>query len=251
MPQSAILIAGFSHITCFGIRLRSSDGSPTLARLTDTAPHEVYGLETKWPREPAFVEQIAQFGADKHVVLSWSGNEHITHFLFEAERPFDFVSSRFPNLTLQRDADILPEALVQTAFDDYEKRMHRTVEQLKSRVYKLWLIGPPPPKRDGEVLKSHLRKEVRLLEEFRHRGMDPDNMKVAPPILRLKLWGLLWQRLDAVAKGNQVSAITPPTDATDELGFLLPEYSAADVAHGNLLFGRAYLKKVLATVYSE
>jgi hypothetical protein len=78
--------------------------------------------------------------------------------------------------------------------------------------------------------------------------LDIDSSPLTPPLIRLKLWGLIHQinKQEALAAGALYVGVPPLCQ--DQYGFLKEEYWGIDVTHANGLFGQLYLEHLLTSL---
>jgi hypothetical protein len=249
MEAPKVLLAGHSHITCFGVK-RSRDRSVQIIGLHDHLP--VFGVQAPVPRPPNFVNQVARLSRGYHLAALWTGNQHQTKFLLAPDPLFDFISSTFPHLPLHPDASLVPEALVENSLGRYVEDLTEALSRFSnSECASLSVLCPPPPKKDDGQMLLRIQSSEGWMERINRRGVDPNSIKIMPAFIRLKLWALMQRITERVAREHKANFIPVPKAAQDEIGFLRDEYAADDVTHANTEYGKLYLEKLLTALSSK
>jgi hypothetical protein len=247
--RSPIMLAGHSHVICFGIM--HEEGAVREIELR--ADPRVRGVQAPFlTMDPdAFARAVCSLANGHQLVVLWSGWSDL---LFMDAPLFDFVSSRFPALPLEPSATPVPEAMVRAheSFRHYPAMMAHYLTQFRGAdIRELVVLCQPPPKRSNHAIRDRLGKEGVLLDRAKALGFDLQTAPITPPFIRLKFWGLIDQMNHAAADKAGAIYIPAPRQAQDEHGFLLEEYWSDDVMHANEKYGRLYLDQVVATLESK
>src|SRR5438128_679876 len=149
-----LLIAGGSHtLALVGQTMSVAIGEPPVVRPVE-GDEGLRALHGPWPRPDYYWESLIGLVETQAVAIFWGGNEHNGRYLIEGTRPFDLVYSRNPHLELDERAEIVPEALVKASFTQLEGLGGILGQLAKRKRYPVIVVGPPPPKRDGERIRQ-------------------------------------------------------------------------------------------------
>ena len=145
MAQTQTIIAGHSHTVCLGVQNVSDDGSPKLLDLTN-GDLRFQGLAVFL--HPSYWERLAQLAAGRKVALFWSGNQHLSYYLFASPPLFDFFLSRRPDMPVEANTHIVPETAVRARFSPTFEGLHHVIMYLKAANPDCQpvICGTPPPK---------------------------------------------------------------------------------------------------------
>ena len=228
------LIAGHSHIRIMGFPLATDDG---VTRVVDTIDPRFCGLAGQWPRDTNYVEELVKAAPNRIVFLIWTGNQHLAEFLFQPDVPFDFVVSSQADLPVDHHVELLPESILRAVFHDFEK-LEDLLPRLKAQSgCRPIVCGTPPPKPDNTFLMDIMSKEAAWVSLARHRGLDPFAIPLSAPMLRLKLWILIQNRLAEIAAFANVEFDPVPEGAQSHDQFLAEEFWGVDATHAWGRFG--------------
>jgi hypothetical protein len=242
----SILIAGHSHSACLGL-VRMDGGEPRIEEMLSTPTLSVHGLSYCWPT-PFLPDFLPPHIAGKHLVLIWQGNHAQSKFNLVVQRQFDFVSSGLPGVPLTDDAWIVPESLVEAALDpsagDLAFGLGRIMQGNPASVT---VVGPPPPKRDEDFIRSQLVGDAGVVKGLAELGLDAATVGITAASVRLKAWELLTRLHAGAARRHGASFLHVPPASQDEDGYLLAEYWH-DVTHANRKYGPLLLDAIIAHV---
>lgn len=242
-PEVPVLIAGHSHTHCLGLRRNDDQIVPINLH---GGPPIIYGLSTGWPLPENFNEIVRTKSAGMHLMLVWTGNIHLAHFMFAQQKRFDFVSSVLPSLPITPDVIVLPESLVETRLAPHAGHLSAALNSiLDGRAASVTLVGTPPPKGDDIVLREVLKGDPVFVENAKRLGFEPETVPFNSPYLRLKLWALTQKMTERVAESFKIGFLPVPPECQDEVGFLKPEYWAKDITHANAAYGALLIEHIL------
>ena len=244
-----LLIAGDSHtVALVGFTMSVPVEEPPVVRPVEG--HDgLCALHGPWPRRDYYWEALIGAAETHAVAISWGGNEHNGLFLIEGNRPFDFVYNRNPDLGLDERAEIVPEALVKASFTDLAKLGPILAQLAEHQRHPVIVIGPPPPKPDGERIWQCFfgpgaEAEAYFCNIIAQRGLVPEDVRVTSAGTRLKLWLLVQDDYERIARENGAVFLPPPAVCVDPDGFLRREYSAEDSTHANSAYGAVVLAEL-------
>lgn len=170
------------------------------------------------------------------VILSLGGNEHNVLSILQLFEKFDFILGEKPELRLQGEVEIYPEAMLRETLRDW---MGDTLCALRTfrdaSEAPMVQIEPPPP-----IPKAHiLAHPGELLPEPKTRG------KIAPECVRHKMWRVTTRLYRETCAAVGVDYIEVPPQALDADGMLAAPYLGTDATHANAAFGSMMLKMAL------
>jgi hypothetical protein len=244
--EKPLVLAGHSHINCFGIP-NSKDGGSELIELRK-APL-VFGLRAPMPRPDDFVSTMSRLLAGKQVAILYSGWDQL---LFPPDPLFDFVSSEFPSLPTDPTARILPEAFVlaHDSIRHFPFFLRADFERLRQGgLNDLVILCPPPPKGDNEEIRARMNFETILVDRAKSMGLDLTSAPITPPFIRLKMWRLVRRIYEQEAASTGALFVGVPPLSQDRYGFLKEEFWAPDVTHANAAYGELYLEYLLNALH--
>jgi hypothetical protein len=193
---------------------------------------------------PALVAALTRLRDERPIqagLLSIYGNAHTLFALVKHPRPFDFVLAEQPELPLDPESELIPEAFVEAALRD---RMTRT-EPLIAGIARhfpvpLFQIESSPPVRSAEhvlATRESVFWDVLKLGE----------LGVAPDFLRYKLWRLHSRLVREVCDKHGVTFVAAPSETQDADGFLVEAgCTRGDATHGNAWYGEHVLRQLYA-----
>lgn len=157
----------------------------------------------------------------------WQGNQHNRYFLFDFEEP----------IRLHDHGDVgavVPTSMISALWQPSFGEIDAAVAS--ARADRVVLLGTPPPKAD-EAVRAGLAREPVLLRAIAAAGESADTIPITPAAVRVGLWNILQDDLEAQA--SRIGAVFVPVPATAQTaeGCLKPEYSLDDATHANGAFG--------------
>lgn len=242
--SDTLLIAGDSHINSFGIPLSGNDADYYISPLPQLGSN-VFVLAGSWPRRfDAYWNAVQENAAGRTVAAFWGGNVHLGDFLFESTPPFDFVTSADSSLTLDESVEILPEEAIRSFFFLAIKPLKQRLKALKSAAKQVLIPGTPPPKEDDSFIRERFHSEPHFVKMAAEIGLNLDEIRLSPPILRLKLWMTLQELYRDIAEETGAIFVPVPPDAKTASGFLHPSCYANDVTHANPVYGKIMFQEM-------
>lgn len=235
------VLAGSSHLVCFGVQLATEDGQTALSPLKD-GNEDFLCLNGPFPRDKHYWRELLRLAADYKVFIVWRGNQHATQ-LFASDPPFDFVLSDQPELPVVKDSIIIPEQMLRKKFsptlDELEVLLENLAEVARHGVV---ICGTPPPKGDVTVIRATLNREKYFAERLAALGSSADLIPLISPAILYKMWRLIQNMLRELAGRRQVQFVPVPAETQTSDGFLRREFWSSDVTHANNDFGRLFLR---------
>lgn len=170
------------------------------------------------------------------VILSLGGNEHNVLSILQLFEKFDFILGEEPDLPLQGEVEIYPEAMLRETLRDWMGDTLRALRAFReASAAPMVQIEPPPPIPKAQIL-AHPGE---LLPDPRMRG------KIAPEWVRHKMWRVATRLYRETCAATGVDYIAVPPQALDADGMLAAPYLGADATHANAAFGRMMLQMAL------
>jgi hypothetical protein len=186
---------------------------------------------------------------DKHAVLSEStetwlvsaivGNAYNLIGLFQPEPPFDFVHPALPALAVRSGVPVLPYEAVRGILERAVEQTRRFYACLpRQNVAGVLHVEAPPPipseaqcrqSMDGSALRRALGR--------------PDDARISPPEFRMKLWRCQSDIHRKICEEHGVHYVTPPEEALDPDGYLLPK-AWSGATHASAWYGALALRKI-------
>ncbi|HXT07831.1 MAG TPA: hypothetical protein VN715_12945 [Roseiarcus sp.] len=189
------------------------------------------------------VDVITEHANEKILVLLWQGNFHLSEYLILRQPMFDFVYSSEPALPLLRENIIVPEAMVEAAFERPLGDLHHWINKIRARrpdIRRIIVAATPPPKGDEEFVRLRIQREFGLQ---RQEQLDTGSeYAVCAAVVRYKLWALFMRGYKKCAQSLDAEYLHIPVAAQDESGFLRPEFYEDDVTHANRRYGDLFLQ---------
>ena len=225
MTRPKPLIAGHSHVVALGVPIVDPEGRTLVVDLPDKRFVSLTGV---WPRDQAYTEAIVREARDRTVFLFWMGNQHLNEYLLAPRPSFDFFVDSRPDLSVEEDVEIIPEAVIAAKLG-----IHDGLADLLARLNSVEgcrpvVCGAPPPKPDNKFLAGLVEKEPVFVETAQRAGVD---LALSSSVLRLKLWIVLQETLGKVARDANVDYEPTLEAVKDEQGYLRHEYWGHDLTH--------------------
>lgn len=242
--RDPIIIAGHSHTMAFGMPWNEPEGAFDLIALPNS---NFVGMVGGWPRSKAYWDYLIHASAGRLVGICWGGNQHTGIFLLAHEPDVDFLLPGDDAGTPDVGTVVVPAKLVSGAFRLSFETLQPLLQRFKDAGAEPFLIGTPPPRGDEEYLRKLFDEKDKWFDGFSNLvGIDLKTAKLVPARRRYKAWVLLQALKQEVAYQHGLRFIAPPTEASDQNGYLKPEY-CGDLTHGN----RAYGKLMLDHIWEE
>jgi hypothetical protein len=236
-----LIFAGHSHIIAL---VENRDCTPPELRKLGIGAN-TFVLDGTWPRDDAYWARLVGECKDADIALMWGGNEHNSCYFFQDAYQFDFLSTYVNKI--MPSIQIVPRNRIAKRFNELTLNQLDTVlASLRAAGPRsITLLGTPAPKKDNEALRAMLPSEPFFVDWANDMGTSIEDIKITLPHVRLKLWYLLQEMLQAAAARVNARFISVPAESQDEDGYLLPQYWQPDITHANASYGEVMLKKVL------
>ena len=240
-----IRFAGFGHSHIVALAQGCYDLAGRGERFGDQAFeghfHYLYG-ETLTPPiiegklNPNIIEKISEAGA-QFIMLSLGGNEHSALSVVQRQERFDFILGEAPDLPLDPDATILPEAVIRETLRETMEEVSATLRAFRDTVsLPIIHIEPPPPLPRERVLDHP--------GEFFHTVID--STRVSSNCLRYKMWRTQAKLYREICERLDVFYAPIPKDFFAEDGTLAPFAWGKDATHANPQFGEHMILDALS-----
>ena len=235
------VLAGSSHLVCFGVPLATDDGQTTLVPLQN-GDNDFFCLNGSFPRDENYWRELQRLAANYKAFIVWRGNQHAMQ-LFASDPAFDFVLSDQPELPVVKDSIIIPEQMLREKFsptlDELEVLLGNLADAGRHGVV---ICGTPPPKGDVTAIRANLKREKYFAERLAALGSSADSIPLISPVVLYKMWRLIQNMLQELAYRRQVQFAPVPVETQTPDGFLRSEFWSSDVTHANRDFGRLFLR---------
>ncbi|UYW30166.1 hypothetical protein [Methylorubrum extorquens] len=184
-----------------------------------------------FPRKDDYYNRAIENAEQRTVFILWRGNQHLGAFMFEAVPPFDFVSSKSPEIAINDEAIILPESLIYEYFRD-DAPFDEFIARLKlAKGSRPILVGTPPPKKDEQFLRSIMSTEAYWKKDASIRMVNIMDAKITHPATRLKLWIVVQGLLEQAARRHDIEFCPVPIEVQTCEGYLREQYYGMDATH--------------------
>jgi hypothetical protein len=193
---------------------------------------------------PALVAALTRLRDERPIqagFLSIDGNAHTLFALVKHPRPFDFVLAEQPDLPLDPESELIPEAFVEAALRDRMARTERLIGAMVRHLpVPLFQVESVPPVRSTEHI---LATQENVFWDMLKLG----ELGVAPAFLRYKLWRLHSRLVREFCDRHGVAFIPAPAESQDADGFLVEgACTRGDATHGNASYGEHILRQIYA-----
>jgi hypothetical protein len=169
----------------------------------------------------------------------WQGNQHLSSFLVQGETPFWIPDDH----VAQSGAGVaIPQAMARELFKSTLAPLDEVVERLSANSNVL-LLGTPPPKSD-RLVKEYVSREEHFVNLAAARGLDVDELPLAPEALRCSLWRLLQEAMAQKAADLGVRFVSVPERALTMSLALRDDLAAPDATHANVAFGEIMWREI-------
>lgn len=239
MEPRKVLLIGDSHIYAIQAALDDARLVPPgfdfeALRLAALKNNEMIGDITL----EAALERIAALAPRDIFVTLLRGNQFNTMGLIQHPQPFDVMMPGPFAEHVEEHAEIIPLQVICSFFADSLRNGYgRQLIRLKrASAAPVACLAPPAPKEDGD----HILRGAETY--FKEHGID--KIGVTPAPVRLKLWTLQQQSLQAFCLEHGIVFLDNPPEAREDTGYLKRRYYAGDATHGNRHYGSLVLAQV-------
>lgn len=166
----------------------------------------------------------------------FGGNAHNALTLIEHPRPFDFILPDAPSLPRIPGTELLPYRYIETFIRNLAQLYINNMICLRNAVTEPVIhLESPPPVGDNVFVLNHLE------QYFKDQSATP---RIAPSVLRYKLWCLHSGIISNACMLNSVEFVPTPRAAMDEQGYLVPIGYADDSTHAGPWYGGVVLREL-------
>jgi hypothetical protein len=242
--MAPIILAGHSHMAALVGDVPTGD--PAL--LPGALFPEISALYGPWPRDSGYWERLAQLCTGARVAILWEGNHHNVFYLFQSDKPFDFWSKSVARIV--SGFQLVPQRMVREKFRPSIEQLSCVIELIqKSSPSGVAVIGTPPPKENADELRILLKGDPLFVDLAAQMGRSPEQVKITPAPVRLKLWYLLQEMMADAANKSGAQFIPIPQETIDADGYLRREFWAKDLTHANHEYGQIMARKILTDMW--
>ena len=231
----SVLVAGHSHRNAYSAAIAGGLTSPGVgvAVLVARGP-----VDRSTPPQPDETYWHAACDTPGRVLaVVWQGNQHNARFLFGRE-PFRLHDCG-------EIGRVVPASLVSAVWEPSLDEIDAAVAP--ARAEHVVLLGTPPPKTD-EAIRAGLPFSP-AFRPLAAAGESADAIRITPAALRVALWKILQDDLEARAARIGAVFVPVPASAQTADGCLKPEYSLErDISHANGAFGAMMLGEIEASL---
>jgi hypothetical protein len=237
--NAQIVVCGHSHAASI---LEATTLSKAQSKIE---PAIAVCYSTDWtvgpPGDKEYWNFVSDLSEGKHVVIVWNGNQHIANFLFQTDPPFTLMGAQ-EELSEKKFLPI-PRTMVKQFFETFFLELDEIVP-LMANAKSITLMSGPAPK-PSTYIKPRIKDEPFLVNLAKSLQVDLDSIEITSDRIRLELWKLMSEMLEARAKRLEAKFLSAPDKAVDSCGMLLEKYSGQDVSHANAEYGALLMEKIL------
>ncbi|MEX0409754.1 hypothetical protein ABGN05_29390 [Aquibium sp. LZ166] len=183
------------------------------------------------------IKACCSLGAGDLLVLSHLGALHNQLALFEHDAPFS-VADPETGVPTPANRTVVPVAAVREFFLTRIGPASTLKQFASGASCPVFHFGSPPPRR--QMLRKI--KKVRL-----DRG-EVDLRAFADPALRLAVWRIETEVVDAHLEALGIRTLPAPPEARDEDGYLHPDFYAEDATHANAAYGALVIMQIISAL---
>jgi hypothetical protein len=199
------------------------------------------------PVTPDYWATLTKLGRARGIAIVWNGNQYNADFLLAPDGLIDLVPRDYPDTSPLPGARLVPEAVVREHFGPSLRPLQQLMPSFGhppgcARL----IVGTPPPIADNEEIRRRLFKEPSLTARAKALDLAIDSIQITPPSVRRKLWFVLQKMMEELAVENAWKYVPVSESAFDSQGFLLPNLSAGDVTHANIIYGALMVRQIVA-----
>ncbi|CAM3247461.1 hypothetical protein [Asticcacaulis taihuensis] len=240
MARKAAIVLGHSHLSAIVNCLVDRPGDPApddecieyyifdTVRMGADFQFSIPGSSGGLILNPAIFDMIrSKVPADRDLIYisMFGGNAHNALTLLEHPRPFDFILPEAPDLPRIAGAELVPADYIAAFLLRLAYRYILNAETLRNATDRpVYHLESPPPIGDDKFVTSHLE------QYFRDQTTEAEP-KIAPRILRYKLWRLHSRIIQGASESRNITFVASPPEAQDDEGFLRPEGYGNDSTH--------------------
>lgn len=241
LSDQKILLAGHSHLQVLGCdRWASPNAPPAINPAKDDR-----FLCLSNSNDDAFIDTIVSCSKEYTIALVWSGSSHLVKYLFKQGKGIDFVLGSNPELSIEGDAELVPEAVVRASLFQHAMKLDVLLPALKAANAKsVFVCGTPPPKKDHHFIRNVGLQHAFWQQRAKSYAVDVSKAQLSPPGLLHKTWALVQDMNKEMAEENGFKFIPVPASLQTADGFLLPEHYGSDIVHAYGDYGPIMLQHI-------
>jgi hypothetical protein len=181
------------------------------------------------------LQRVSSMPSDGVFAILLAGTLHNIFGLLQHDKPYDVFAPGDESLRLAAGASLIPENALWDMFVNVAKDNKRIQKIRKAATCAGYHLASPPPKRDNQYI---------MARAARYRDRLVEQVGVAPPELRLRLWRLEMRVVAQLCQQWGIGFLPAPQEAMDVDGFLKPDYYAEDATHANAAYGELVLRQL-------
>ena len=180
--------------------------------------------------------------APRIVLLSIGGNEHNVLSIIQLYRRYDFILGEKPNLALDANAEIYPEAMIRETVREWMADSLKMLCALRAAAdVPMVQFEPPPPLPVEHVLaypQNFFKKAV-------------DKSKLSSDLLRYKIWRIQAGIYREFCAQIGITYIAVPQELLGKNGTLVQAGWGRDATHANEWFGQRMIEEAMRLLSSQ
>ncbi|WP_145985255.1 hypothetical protein [Altererythrobacter sp. B11] len=166
------------------------------------------------------------------------GTEYNLLGLIESPQPFDFLLS--PGDAVAPERTPVPHGLVRAALASRMRSSLARMADVRAQYEcPFTCVAPPPPFAELDATVNLPRAFVPHLDKG-----------IAPARLRLKLYNVQLELLQAHCRAEEITFMPAPSNATDDAGYLRREFWDKDPTHGNARYGQSVIEQIRSSQFA-
>ena len=242
VTKPSAVLAGSSHLMCFGVPLNTEDGRVTLMPLKDL-DEDFLCLNGPFPRTEAYWRELQRLATGYKLFIVWRGNQHMAEHLFASNPPFDFVLSDQVDLPVATGSVLVPEQMIREQFLPSFDELETMLKNIQGGPHRgVVICGTPPPKADTAAIRAALVTQEYFLKRIAALQSSVDTIPLTLPVTLYKMWKLLQNMLRDIAERHALQFVPIPAESQTLAGFLRDEFWSSDATHANGKFGQLFLQ---------
>jgi 2-polyprenyl-3-methyl-5-hydroxy-6-metoxy-1,4-benzoquinol methylase len=250
--EREFIIAGHSHIFALGAA-RAYAGPASLTPIEAHGGHGYFLME-QWDesgRGPSYWDALVKHSEKRTVVLVFHGNQHFANFMWVRQPLFDFIDPKDPGHTLCPGAVLVPRRMVKSSPVLLPNGLKSLITRLQAQgCHSVIVTGTPPVREDYVESVDEVRKWSNWREAASKLGVDISTCANTPAPLMKRLWRVVQESLEDVAREMGARFLPVPQEAIDAHGYLSTQFRGPiwDFTHANDKYGSLMIEHIIRAV---